>query len=146
VSERGDPVCELDLVAMRGCFDGVIPPIIATCSPAGRPNITHLSQLYVVDPQHIALSNQFVSKTVANLQSNPYASVLVTDSQTYDTYRLDLRFERAETEGPIFDQLRAAIDAIGALVHMESVFRLRGADIYRVERCELVSGERAGSS
>jgi adenylate cyclase len=130
----------LDLDAMRGCFDGVIPPIIATCSAVGRPNVTHLSQLFLVDDRHVAASNQFFAKTTANLAANPHASVLVTDSQTYDTFRLDLAFERTETEGELFDELRACIDAIGALVHMEHVFALRGADVYRVERWQRLSG------
>lgn len=135
----------LDLTAMRGCFDGVIPPIIATCSAGGRPNITHFSQLYLVDEDHVALSNQFFSKTTANLADNPNASVLVTDSQTYETFRLDLQFLRTDTEGSAFDEMRASIDAIGALLHMEDVFALRGADIYRVERCTQVSGTTGDS-
>lgn len=130
----------LDVTAMRGCFDGVIPPVIATCSADGRPNITHLSQLYLVDDEHVALSNQYFSKTTANLVDNPIASVLVTDSQSYETFRLDLRFVRTETEGRVFDDMSACIGAIGALLNMEDVFSLRGADIYRVERCDQVSG------
>lgn len=130
----------LDVARMRGCFDGVIPPIIATCSAAGRPNITHLSQLFLIDEWHVAASNQFFAKTSANLRDNPVASVLVTDSQTYDTFRLELRFERTETEGGLFDEMRARIDAIAALMHMEDVFALRGADVYRVEGWERLTG------
>ena len=136
---------ELDLHAMRGCFDGVIPPIIATCSAAGHPNVTHLSQLHLIDARHVATTNQFFAKTAANLHENPRASVLVTDSQTYDTFRLDLHFLRTETEGPVFDELRASIDAISALMNMEDVFRLRGVDIYRVHRCERLSGAPASA-
>lgn len=136
----------LDLAAMRGCFDGVIPPIIATCSGDGRPNVTHLSQLFLIDDRHVAASNQFFAKTAANLCDNPRASVLVTDSQSYDTFRLDLGFERTETEGQLFEELRARIDAIAALVHMEDVFALRGADVYRVEGWERLTGGPTASA
>jgi hypothetical protein len=124
---------------MAGCFDGVIPPIIATCSAAGEPNITHVSQIALVDERHVAVSNQFFSKTTANLADNPTASALVTDSQTYATYRLELAFLGTRTEGPVFDAMRARIDAIAALVGMEQVFALRGADLYRVVGCTALS-------
>jgi adenylate cyclase len=128
-----------DLASLSGCFDGVIPPALATCSVAGQPNVTHLSQIFLVDKDHVAVSNQFFSKTTANLSENPLAAVLVTDSRNYDTYHLDLCFERTETTGPIFEELRAGIEAIGALMHMGDVFALRSADVYRVLRCRLLS-------
>jgi hypothetical protein len=129
-----------DLRAMEGCFDGAVPPVIATCSKDGVPHTTYLSQLHPVDGEHVALSNQFWSKTTANLADNPRASVLVTDSQTYETYRLALCFERRDTDGPIFERLRVSIDAIAKMMGMEGIFSLRSADVYRVERCERIAG------
>lgn len=130
---------------MAGCFDGVIPPVIATCSRDGMPNASHLSQLYLVDASHVAISNQFFAKTAANLVENPVASVLVIDSQSYTTYRLSLRFERSETSGPTFEELRDSIDAIAALMDMRETFALRSADIYQVVSCECLGGpSRAG--
>ena len=52
---------------MQGCFDGAVPPVIATCSKDGVPHATYLSQLNLVDDERIALSNQFWSRTTANL-------------------------------------------------------------------------------
>jgi hypothetical protein len=132
----------VDLRPLAGCFDGVIPPVIATCSTDGEPNVTHLSQLYLVDDEHVATSNQFFGKTTANLAENPRAAVLVTDSTSSETYHLDLRYERTETSGTLFEELRRGIEAIGALMHMEDVFSLRGADVYRVLACRSVAGDR----
>ena len=129
-----------DLQSMQGCFDGVIPPVIASCSTDGTPHATYLSQLNLVDDDHIALSNQFWSKTTANLADNPRASVLVTDSQTFETYRLALSFERRETDGPIFERLRISIDAIAKMMGMEGIFSLRSADVYRVLGCDRIAG------
>ena len=129
-----------DIRSLRGCFDGAVPPVIATCSPDGTPHATYLSQLTLVDDDHVALSNQFWSRTTANLEDNPRASVLVTDSQTYETYRLTLVFERRETDGPTFEQLRLSIDAIAKMMGMEEIFKLRSADVYRAEGCERVAG------
>ena len=129
-----------DLRSMQGCFDGAVPPVIATCSPDGTPHATYLSQLTLVDDDHVALSNQFWSRTTANLAGNPQASVLVTDSQTYETYRLTLSFERRETDGPTFERLRMSIDAIAKMMAMEEIFGLRSADVYQVVGCERVAG------
>ncbi len=132
-----------DIEAMAGCFDGVIPPVIATCSADGEPNITHLSQLFLIDDRHVAVSNQFFGKTSSNLAENPRVCVLVTDSQDYATYRFDLRFDHTETDGEVFEQLRASIDAIGSLMHMGDVFALRGADVYEIIGVESLSGVAA---
>jgi hypothetical protein len=125
---------------MQGCFDGAVPPVIATCSTEGVPHTTYLSQLNLVDNEHVALSNQFWSRTTVNLAENPRASVLVTDSQTYETYRLALNFEYRETDGPIFEQLRISIDAIAKMMGMEDIFSLRSADVYRVLSCDRIAG------
>jgi hypothetical protein len=125
---------------MQGCFDGAVPPVIATCSKDGVPHVTYLSQLNLVDDEHVALSNQFWSRTTSNLTENPQASVVVTDSQTYETHRLALRFERRDTEGPIFERLRVSIDAIAKMMGMEETFSLRSADVYRVLSCDRIAG------
>lgn len=128
-----------NLHELPGCFDGVIPPMLATCSASGEPNVTHLSQLTLIDADHLAVSNQFFGKTSVNLAENPMASVLVTCSQTYATYRIGVRFERTETEGPLFEQMRSDLEAISVLMHMEDVFVLRGADVYEVSEVEALS-------
>jgi Pyridoxamine 5'-phosphate oxidase len=129
-----------DLRSMEGCFDGTVPPVIATCSKDGIPHATYLSQLNLVDEEHLALSNQFWTRTTANLLDNPRASVLVSDSQTYETYRLALSFERRDTDGPIFERLRVSIEAIAKMMSMEEIFSLRSADVYRVLSCDRIAG------
>ena len=125
----GEPRTLADLAA---CFEGAIPAVIATASADGVPNVTYLSKVRMVDPERVALSNQFFSKTAKNLVANPRASVLVIDPRTYDQYRLTLRYERTDRRGPVFDRLRVDVDVAAALEGMQDVYRLRAADIYRV--------------
>lgn len=127
---------ELRLTALRDCFEGAVPAVIATAAADGTPNVTYLSRLCLVDPDRVALSNQFFSKTGRNLAENPRASVLVLDPRTYDEYRLDLVYERTDRRGPVFERLRADVDITAALHGMQDVFRLRTADIYRVTAIE----------
>ena len=126
----------LRLGDLRGCFEGIIPAVIATASADGTPNVTHLSRVHFVDDDHIALSNQFFSKTVRNLAENPRASVLVVDAVTYAEYHLLLAYERTEKRGPVFDRLHRDVEAVAALTGMQGVFKLRGAHVYEVLRIE----------
>ena len=97
-----------------------------------------MSIVKYVDPERVALSRQFLNKTRANLDANPVAQVLVVDPGTCETYLLDLRHVHTETEGPVFEAMRTELEAIASQTGMGDVFRLRGADIYHVVRCEAV--------
>jgi predicted pyridoxine 5'-phosphate oxidase superfamily flavin-nucleotide-binding protein len=114
------------------CFEGAIPAVVATASAEGVPNVTYLSRVHAVDDQHIALSNQFFSKTVRNLAENPRASILLIEPTTYDQFRLTVTYERTERRGATFERLRDDVDALAELTGLQDVFRLRAADIYRV--------------
>ena len=123
---------------LRRCFDGRVPAVIATASAAGVPNITYLSAVQQVDDERVALSNQFMSKTSRNLAENPRASLILLDPVSYSEYVLTLRYERTDRRGPVFERLRNDVDRVAALSGMRDVFRLRSADICRVESIELV--------
>ena len=87
------------LDAIRECLEGTIPAMMTTVAPDGTPNITYLSQIQYVDPDHVGLSFQFFNKTRANVLGNPHAQVLVIHPFTAAMYRLDLRYLRTEAEG-----------------------------------------------
>jgi predicted pyridoxine 5'-phosphate oxidase superfamily flavin-nucleotide-binding protein len=121
---------------LAAAMEGLIPPAIATCSAAGEPNLTYVSSVQVLDDDHVVVSNQFFGKTVANLDENPRAAVLVQDAETGRLFCVRMRLVRRETDGPVFEELSARIDAIAAMMGMEAVFKLRSADIFAFDRCE----------
>ena len=118
--------------AIRACLEGVIPSTVATCAPDGTPNISYVSQVHYVDSSHVALTFQFFNKTHENVLSNRRATVLAVDPQSAARYELDLEYLRTETEGPIFESMKAKLAGIASHSGMAGVFRLRGSDIYRV--------------
>jgi adenylate cyclase len=126
------------LDSIRRCLEGVIPSTVATVAPDGTPNVTNLSIVHYVDSSHVALSFQFFNKTRVNIVHNPRAQVMVVDPETVRHYRLDLVFERTEQAGPLFDAMNARLAAIASMSGMTRVFRLQGADVYRVLGCEEV--------
>jgi putative methionine-R-sulfoxide reductase with GAF domain len=129
---------DLSLDAIRSCLEGVVPSTICTAAPDGTPNVTYLSIVQYVDPTHVALSFQFFNKSRANIERNPRAQLLVIDPVTFGQYRLDLLFERSELSGPLFDRMNTRLTAIASLTGMSRVFKLRGADIYRVLACTCI--------
>jgi len=117
---------------IRPALDNGVPALMVTCSADGTPNVTVISQVHYVDETRVALSFQFFSKTIKNVRENPRAWAGVTDFLGQADWLLDLEFERSETEGPIFDAMDMQIEAIASATGMSGIFKLRGADIYRV--------------
>jgi adenylate cyclase len=128
------------LDTIRGCLEGVIPAVVGTCSADGVPNASYVSQMQYVDARHVALSFQFFNKTRQNILANPQASALVIDPVTAASYRLDLLYLRTETEGALFQSMKAKLAGIASHTGMSGVFRLQGSDVYRVLSVQRVPG------
>ncbi|WP_293187508.1 GAF domain-containing protein [Ottowia sp.] len=131
----------LALDDIRLCLEGIIPAIIATCAADGTPNVAYLSQVYYVDPGHVALSFQFFNKTRQNILANPDATLLLLDPHTFAFYRLGIRYLHTQTEGPVFESMRAQLAGIASHSGMADVFELKGADLYAVRGIEPVPGD-----
>lgn len=129
---------ERRLSSLRASLEGAIPSEIATCDADGTPNVSVISDVHYVDPDHVAISYQFFSKTRANILVNPQATVLLKHPQTCAQHRLRLRYLRTENEGPLFETMKAKLAGIASHEGMAGVFRLLGADIYRVVGIEQV--------
>jgi len=131
----------LHLDAIRACFEGVIPATMATCDAHGVPNVSYLSHVHFVDAEHVAATYQFFNKTRRNLEANPHAIAALIDPQTGAHYRLTMEFVRTEQEGPLFESMKAKLSSIASHVGMTGVFRLLGADLFRVTDVVRVPGE-----
>ena len=117
---------------IKPAMQGVIPSHVVTCARDGTPNATAISQVYYVDADHVALSHQFFNKTVRNVRENPRAAVWLISPKTFDSWDLEVEFERSETSGPVFETMDMQVEAIASMVGMKGICKLRAADIYRV--------------
>jgi hypothetical protein len=127
--------------SIASCFEGVIPATICSCDREGTPNLTFLSIVHRIDSEHVGLSYQFFNKTRKNIMENPLVQVVVVSPETAYQFRLDLRYERTDTEGPAFDRMKTRLDAVASQTGMSQVFHLRGVDIYRVLDCRPLNAE-----
>ena len=113
---------------------------MSTCAADGTPNITFISQVYYVDPEHVAISFQFFNKTHRNVRENPFACAVVLDPRTLHAYRFRLRFDHSESAGPLFESMSLQLQAVASYSGMTEVFRLLAADVYEVLGVERLEG------
>jgi adenylate cyclase len=126
------PIQPPTLREVRRLLEGVIPPAMCTTDGEGVPHVSYLSHAEFVDDDHVALTYQFFNRTRSNLTATGHAALMIEDPVTGVGVVLHLRHQRTETEGPIFERLRAKLAGIAAHTGMEKVFHLRGADVCRV--------------
>jgi adenylate cyclase len=112
--------------------------MLATSSLDGLPNLAHLSQVLLVDDNHVGLSNQFFTKSCANLAENPLATVVCVEPGTLISYKLLVRHERTEHDGATFESVRRSVDAIASMTGMAEVFSLKAVEVFRVLHVEVV--------
>jgi GAF domain-containing protein len=132
----------LTLFGVRRMMEGVIPPTMCTASPDHMPNVSYLSLAEYVDPLHIALSYQFFNRSRENVLATRRAALTLDDGYSGAGVVLQLEYLRTETEGPVFERLRAKLMGVASHSGMDAVFHLRGADIYRVLEMRRVPGRR----
>ena len=124
------------LESLATCFQGLLPAQLFTCSRDGLPNAAYLSHVDYVDSTHVALSFQFFNKSRRNIAENPHALAIVLDPDTGQGWRLQLRYIRSETSGPLFERMALRIEAIASYCGLKGIFKLRAADVYEVQSIE----------
>jgi len=124
------------LDVLRGSLEGFVPSILATCDDEGMPNVSLISQVHYVDREHVALSYQFFNKTRKNILATRQASVMIVDPATVATHRLTLSYVETQTSGPVFESMKAKLAGIASHTGMAGIFKLLGADIFRVTAIE----------
>ncbi len=129
---------EIRIENLRRSLEGVVASVLATADGDGMPNVSMISQVHYVDTDHVALSYQFFNKTRRNLLQTRAASVLISDPLTLASHRLELEFVETQTSGPLFESMKAKLAGIASHHGMEGVFRLLGADIFRIRSIEEV--------
>ncbi|HEY7336519.1 MAG TPA: GAF domain-containing protein [Bryobacteraceae bacterium] len=134
----------VSLESIASCFEGIIPASICTCSGDGTPNLTYISIVHRVDSRHVALSYQFFNKTRENMAQNPFVQVVVVSPSNMRQYRLDLGYERTESEGIVFDRMKTRLEAVASQTGMSQIFKLRGVDIFEVLDCRPMNAEAGG--
>jgi hypothetical protein len=130
------------LKSVRRMLEGVIPLSICSVSADGIPHVSYVSTAEYVDESHIALSYQFFNRSRENILASRRVAMSVEDPYTGGAVIMRLEYLRTDIDGGIFERLRARLAGIASHCGMAKVFRLQGADVYRVHEVRRVPGRR----
>ncbi|HUG21563.1 GAF domain-containing protein [Piscinibacter sp.] len=112
-------------------------------SEDGVPHVNYLLHVEVVDDEHVALTFQFASRSRDNVLATRRVALCVEDPLGGAGVVVRLDYLRTDTEGPVVERLRAKVAAVAGHAGMEKMFKLRGADVYRVEAVEAMDQRHA---
>ena len=119
-------------------LQGAIPSALATVDDKGIPNISYISQVFYVDDNHVALSNQFFNKSMRNIKTNGIATVNIVRPDNLTSWYLSLQYTETRTAGELYENMKMQLEAIASMTGMEDVFRLKATEIFEVKKVEEV--------
>lgn len=127
--------------SFKNAFLGIIPSTILTASSDGTPNVAYLSQVYLLNDSQVGLTTQFFNKTKKNLIENPNCTLRVYDPDNFCAYEIESRYNRTESEGPVFTQLAKKFDAIADYSGASHFFKLQAIEILDIVNIEKIDNE-----
>ena len=117
-------------------LQGVLPSALATVDEHGIPNVSYISQVYYVDQNHVAVSNQFFNKSMRNLKSTGIGTINVIRPDNLKSWYMELKYKETRTSGEVFDNMSMQLEAIASMMGLEDVFKLKAAEIFEVTKIE----------
>jgi len=125
---------------MREIFEKQQVVVLATATKNGVPNVIPITAKKILDDETILVSDQFFSKTLANLKENPQASVTIWDN--LEGYQIKGSVA-IETSGPRFKETAQWIEEMGKSLNLP--LKSKGAVILNITDIYSVSpGPEAG--
>lgn len=123
---------------LQPSLQGVLPSALATIDEYGTPNVSYVSQVYYVDEHHVAISNQFLNKSMHNLKTTGIGTVNVIRPDDLKSWYLQLKHQETRTSGELFENMSMQLEAIASMMGLEEVFKLKAAEIFEVTNIEEV--------
>ena len=117
---------------MIPALQGTFPNCLNTVDSHGIPNTSYISQVSYIDDEHVAISNQFLNKSMKNIRATKKVSVNVISPENFDSWYLHLDYVRSETEGDLFEDMSMKLEVIASMSGMEDVFKLQAAEVFKV--------------
>lgn len=125
---------------MKELFKKVETVSLGTSTPDGTPNTVPIGAKKIIDDETVLISDQFLNKTLANIKSNPKASVTYWEGT--EGYQLKGTVT-VETSGERYEETARWIEELGNRVGFP--LKSKGVLILKVEEIYGVSpGPGAG--
>ena len=121
-------------------FAKVATAVLSTATADGTPNAVPVGAKKIIDAETILISDQYLNKTLANMQSNP--RVAITFWEGHEGYQLKGTVT-IETSGRRFEETARWIDDLSAKVGFP--LKSKGAIIMKIDEIYAVApGPGAG--
>ncbi|MDD3022137.1 MAG: pyridoxamine 5'-phosphate oxidase family protein [Alphaproteobacteria bacterium] len=114
------------------------PIPLATASSDGKPNVIFVGILKILDDETLALADNFFNKTAANLEENPWASIVCWTKDPRRSYQIKGKVT-FQNEGAIFEDMTEVVRLRRADLKMRRAAVMKIEEIY-----EANSGPQAG--
>lgn len=118
---------------MKELFEKVETVSLGTSTPDGTPNTVPIGAKKIIDNETVLISDQFLNKTLANIKSNPKASVAYWEGtegyQLKGTVTIETSGERYEETARWIEELG---NRVGFPLKSKGVLILKIEEIYGV--------------
>ena len=113
---------------MKQVFKKVPVAVLATATGDGIPNVVPVAAKKIIDDETILLSDQYFNKTLANMKSNPKASVTFWEKNEGYQFKGTIIIE---TSGERYEETAKWIEELGNAARI--TLRSKGAVIMKID-------------
>ena len=110
----------------------------ATASKDGWPNVVPIGFVELIDDETIWIADNFMKKTLANVQENPKVSIYIWGTETKGCFQVKGPVE-IKTSGPEFEKMQFTVRSKMAKAPAKSLLIMTIQEIY-----ECTPGPKAG--
>ncbi|MDD3621909.1 MAG: pyridoxamine 5'-phosphate oxidase family protein [Methanofollis sp.] len=114
---------------MKKIFEKAPVYPLATASKAGEPNVAPMKSVWLVDDETVWVADNFMKKTLANLEENPRAAIFLWGPETGGCIQVKGDVEIL-TSGPEYEKMRATVKAKSEKYPAKSLVVIRISEVY----------------
>lgn len=114
---------------MKEVFAKNKPYAIATASRTGIPNVVPMTTVQIVADDTIWIGDNYMVKTLANVQENPHLALFIWDPEKKRCYQIK-GIVTVKTSGPEYEKIKAQIKAKGPQYPAKGLLVLKITEVF----------------
>ena len=123
---------------MKAAFRAMKAYPVATASKEGWPNVVPIAFVEIVDDETIWIADNYMKKTLANVQENPRVAIYIWGPETKGCFQIKGDVE-IRTSGPEFEKMQFTVRSKMAKAPAKTLLIMKIREVY-----ECTPGSRAG--
>jgi predicted pyridoxine 5'-phosphate oxidase superfamily flavin-nucleotide-binding protein len=123
---------------MKAAFRTMKAYPVATASKEGWPNVVPIAFVELVDDETIWIADNYMKKTLANVQENPRVAIYIWGPETKGCFQIKGDVE-IRTSGPEFEKMQFTVRSKMAKAPAKTLLIMKIREVY-----ECTPGSRAG--